>query len=76
MSEIECKRASKRYNEGFKKIIVDLHQLGNLVEDLTSEYGGYYVYFYGKRWLMIFSLCIRFIFQKHCCLSFFSFNDI
>ena len=29
----------KRYNDDFKKMVVDLYQYGNSVKDLSSEYG-------------------------------------
>jgi len=39
VSEIERKRAGKKYNDEFKKTIVDLYHAGNAVKDLSSEYG-------------------------------------
>ena len=35
--------------------------------------GGYYVYSYGKRRLVLFGLCIGSAFEKNCWLFFFSF---
>jgi len=39
VSEIERKRAGKKYNDEFKKTIVDLYHVGNSVKGLSSEYG-------------------------------------
>jgi len=35
---MERKRAGKKYNDEFKKTIVDLYHAGNSVKDLSSEY--------------------------------------
>jgi transposase len=39
VSQIKRKRASKTYNDEFKKTIVDLYHAGNSVKNLSSEYG-------------------------------------
>jgi transposase len=36
---MDRKRAGKKYNDDFKKTIVDLSYAGNSVKDLSSEYG-------------------------------------
>ncbi|MFP7733342.1 hypothetical protein ACLHDF_07940 [Priestia aryabhattai] len=33
------KRACKKYNDNFKKTIVDLSHTGNSIKDLSREYG-------------------------------------
>jgi len=32
-------QTNKKFNEDFKKMVVDLYQSGSLVKDLSSEYG-------------------------------------
>lgn len=39
MCELECKPIGKKYNNDFKKAIVDLYHAGNLVKELSSKYG-------------------------------------
>jgi len=39
MSELERKPTGKKYNNEFKKTIVDLYHAGNSVKELSSEYG-------------------------------------
>ena len=53
MSEIERKRAGKRYNDEFKKTIVDLYHVGNSVKELSSEYGVSEVAIY--KWVKAFT---------------------
>jgi len=36
---VKSKEATKKYNEDFKKTIVELYHTGNSVKDLSSEYG-------------------------------------
>ena len=39
MSELERKPVGKKYNDDFKKTIVDLYHSGSPVKELSSEYG-------------------------------------
>lgn len=39
MSGLKRKPTGKKYNDDFKKTIVDLYQTGNSVKELSSEYG-------------------------------------
>jgi transposase len=39
VSELERKPAGKKYNDDFKKTIVDLYHSGSPVKELSSEYG-------------------------------------
>ena len=39
MSELKRKPTGKKYNDEFKKTIVDLYHAGNSVKELSSEYG-------------------------------------
>ncbi|RAS75110.1 hypothetical protein A3863_25985 (plasmid) [Priestia endophytica] len=39
MSELKRKPTGKKYNDDFKKTIVDLYHAGNSVKNLSSEYG-------------------------------------
>ncbi|MEH6867181.1 hypothetical protein CN270_05775 [Priestia megaterium] len=39
MSKVKRKHADKKYNDEFKKTIVDLYHAGNSVKELSSEYG-------------------------------------
>lgn len=39
MSGLKRKPTGKKYNDDFKKTIVDLYQAGNSVKELSSEYG-------------------------------------
>ncbi|MBU8589433.1 transposase [Priestia megaterium] len=50
---MERKRAGKTYNDEFKKTIVDLYHTGNLVKDLSSEYGVSEVIIY--KWVKAFT---------------------
>lgn len=36
---MERKHAGKKYNDDFKKTIVDLYHAGNSAKNLSSEYG-------------------------------------
>ena len=36
---MERKNKGKKYNDDFKKMIVDLYHSGNSVKDLSGEYG-------------------------------------
>ena len=50
---MERKPAGKKYNDEFKKTIVDLYHAGNSVEELNSEYGVSEVTFY--KWMKEFT---------------------
>ncbi|UZW65682.1 transposase [Priestia flexa] len=50
---MERKRAGKKYNDKFKKTIVDLYHAGNSVKDLSSEYGVSEVTIY--KWVKAFT---------------------
>jgi transposase len=39
VSELKRKPTGKKYNDDFKKTIVDLYHAGNSVKNLSSEYG-------------------------------------
>lgn len=39
MCPMSTRNNGKRYNDDFKKMVVDLYQYGNSVKDLSSEYG-------------------------------------
>jgi len=47
------KREGKKYNDDFKKTIMDLYQAGNSIKDLSSEYGIWEVTIY--KWLKAFT---------------------
>jgi transposase len=53
VSEIEGKCAGKKYNDGFKKTMVDLYHVGNSFKDLSSEYGVSEVTIY--KWVKTFT---------------------
>ncbi|WP_108745578.1 IS3 family transposase [Priestia filamentosa] len=50
---MERKRAGKKYNNDFKKTIVDLYHAGNSVKELSSEYGVSEVTIY--KWVKAFT---------------------
>ncbi|MEM5003163.1 transposase [Priestia megaterium] len=50
---MERKRAGKKYNDEFKKTIVDLYHAGNAIKGLSSEYGVSEVTIY--KWVKTFT---------------------
>lgn len=54
MSELRCKPAGKKYNDDFKKTIVNLCHSGSSAKELSSKYGVSEVTIY--KWLKGFTL--------------------